>query len=88
MKSKPQTLGKYRRCVNKGCRRKAIDAVVPEPYEAFDLRGKHITLFGWTLYLYKNEKQYQTDICYQCSLDAQNEPIHRAIAESNGEFYL
>lgn len=88
MKSKPQTRGKYRRCVNKGCGYKAIDTLVPEPYEAFDLKGGHITLFGWTLYLYKNEVQYQTDICLQCSIDAQNEPIRRAIAESNGGFYL
>jgi len=74
------TKGKYRRCVNKGCRFKANDALVPEPYEAFDLKGKHITLFGWTLYLYKNEVQYQTDICDQCYLDAQASPT--------GDFWL
>ena len=60
-------MGKYRMCSEKGCRFKAIDALVPEPHE-YHL-GKHITLFGWTLFLYKNETNYQTDICLQCSLD-------------------
>jgi hypothetical protein len=62
---------KYRMCVNQGCRFKAIDATIPSAYEYVE--GRHITLFGWTVLLYKEKTEYQTDICLQCSIDEQTE---------------
>jgi hypothetical protein len=69
-------MGKYRACANKGCRRKAIDALVPDPHEYIE--GKYITLFGWTLLLYKSGQDYQTDICLDCSIDQTHQPYEEA----------
>ena len=62
---------KYRVCAERGCRRKAIDDVAPSPYEYVE--GKHITLFGWTLLLYKEKTEYLCEYCSDCLRDRQDE---------------
>ena len=60
----------YRVCSEKGCRRKALGEKVPQPHEYH--YGRHLTFFGWTLFVYKNTAEYQTDICLDCSIDLDN----------------
>lgn len=64
-------MANYRRCIEKGCRRKAIDDTAPSPKDY--VGGKSVTLFGWTLLLYKETTEYLCDYCSDCLRDNQQE---------------
>lgn len=67
---------KYRVCAIKGCRRKADNDPIPFPHEYHG--GRHITLFGWTLFVYRNRVEYQLDVCSQCFSDESSRPLREA----------
>lgn len=58
-------------CIEKGCRRTAINDTAPSPKEY--VGGKSITLFGWTLLLYRETVDYLCEYCSDCLRDRSQE---------------
>lgn len=67
---------KRRVCIERGCRRTAINDTAPSPKEY--VGGKSKTLFGWTLLLYKETVEYLCDYCNDCLIDRQQEAGRQA----------
>ena len=65
-------MGKYRVCAEKGCRFKAMDSLIPSPKDY--VGGRHLTLFGWTILLYREKEEHAVDLCEEHYLDQTQRP--------------
>lgn len=69
-------------CVN--CREgKLLEIPSPKDY----VEGKHITLFGWTLILYREKVEYIDNLCGECLADRSNANEYERIAPALDDAY-